>query len=77
MTLIIINDQGASETTHHTNISEVIEQVRTWAEPYDLTARVYDDDVVCLYDDAAGYLADNDSIEDAMEQIEIDNNVND
>jgi hypothetical protein len=52
MELILIDDQGASETTRARDFFEIRDQIAKWSDPEVLTARVYLDGE-CLYDGPA------------------------
>jgi hypothetical protein len=43
MTLILLNKDGASEETRNLESrQEVVEQIETWSDPENLTAKIYD-----------------------------------
>lgn len=49
-TLIMLNDQGASEETNHASKAAIRRHIRTWSGK--MTARVYRD-AECIYDGPA------------------------
>jgi hypothetical protein len=52
-TLIMINEQGASEETrNHSTKADVRREIRTW-DAKAMTARVYTSDGECIYDGPA------------------------
>jgi hypothetical protein len=52
-TLVVINQQGASEESEHASRAAVRGQIRRWSDPENLTARVWDDGGTQVYDGPA------------------------
>jgi hypothetical protein len=52
-TLVVINKQGASEESGHATRIDIRTAIRNWADPQNMTARVWDDGGVQLYDGPA------------------------
>jgi hypothetical protein len=72
-TLIMLNSQGASETTHHDTVEGCINQTDNWADPENMTARIIDNHGQELYDNNAGVLFEEGNITDAIDRLERDN----
>jgi len=69
LSLIVLNDQGASEQTYHDSIDDLIAQINTWGDPENLIARVLDDAQV-IYDDNALVLAESGTVQAALARID-------
>jgi hypothetical protein len=52
-TLVVINNQGASQESEHTTKAEVRDAIRSWSDPENLQARVWDDGGTQVYDGSA------------------------
>jgi hypothetical protein len=57
--LIMLNDQGASEETHHRTLKGVAAQIDTWSDPENMTARVFDGDGKLVYEGPADEFESN------------------
>lgn len=51
--LVVINKQGASEETRYQTKAAVRAAIRTWADPRNLTARVWTSEGEQIYDGTA------------------------
>jgi len=69
LSLIVLNDQGASEQTYHDNMDDLIAQINTWGDPGSLITRVLDDAQV-IYDDNALVLAEAGTVQAALARID-------
>lgn len=58
-TLIVLNSQGASEQTSHDTKSAVRSAIRAWADPKNMTARVFEDGTQIYDGKALGFGRDN------------------
>lgn len=52
-TLVVINEQGASQESDHATKADVRAAIRNWSDPQNLKARVWDDGGTKIYDGSA------------------------